>query len=570
MKQCDKPDVYYYPLNIPISTSLKDIIEILNTNGKRALIVGGAVRDAITGDVSKDIDVEVYATTYPELQEVLSQYLKLQKQENPNTEFKGHADFAGKEFGVVIFSDLQGNRYDFSIPRRENKRVEGGLHTDFDIVPDPTMTPRDAAARRDFTWNSLAYDPLTCELHDYFGGVNDIENRIIRHTSEQFSEDPLRVLRGMQFASRFGFDVDPETAALSRKMADQFPGNTLIHENRGVEQDESGNLKYTPHLAQERIAEEFMKFAAKGVYPGKILDYLVVTGWIRFFPLLEAMHRSLSEEYLSGMEHKALYDGNGVPQDPDWHPEGNLWEHTRQTMDAAAAIASREGIKEDRRAVFVFAAMLHDIGKAGMDEDGSPITRLRDKNGKMRWTAYGHEQASGILAEQFLQRIGIKSDIVSAVKALVSNHLVTVSMGTDPSEKSINNLARKLHKSKTNIETLMHLIEADQSGRVSCESNSDEAEKLQRLEPSAQKILDKARELGVALEPMPPFIQGRDIQMVSPDLKPGPVYGHIINRFYALQTSGSIKTREEALLRLKAFFDKKKAHQRVDGDDSGL
>lgn len=544
--------IYNHPLNIPISDTLRAILNELQEKGKQALVVGGAVRDAITGNIPKDIDIEVYGVSYPELQEILGKY-------------SNHIDFAGKQFGVIKFTDNEGNPYDFSIPRRENKR-EGGLHTDFDIVPDPNMTPKDAASRRDFTWNSLAYNPLTGDLHDYFNGVEDLNNKVIRHTSGQFAEDPLRVLRGMQFASRFGFDIAPETAELAKQIAAQFTNNKLVHENRGVETDEFGNTQNVPHLAQERVAEEFMKFAVKAKYPSKILDYLVNTGWIKFFPLLKQMYDNLSQEYTDTLqpEHKSLYDGNGVPQDPEWHPEGNLWEHTKQTMDVAAAIADREGMKEDQRAIYIFSAMLHDIAKAGLDHRGGPITRLRDKKGVMRWTSHGHEQAGGPLAEQFLQQIGVKADIVSAVKTLIENHLGYISYGVNPTDKSINKLAGKLHMSKTNIETLMHLIEADQSGRTSRELKPNEVGKPKGLEPSAVNVLDKARELGVSYKPMVPFIQGKDIQMINPNLKPGPMFGQIIEKFYTLQTSGAIRSREEALQKLQEYFDKKRSYNQED------
>ena len=109
----------------------------------------------------------------------------------------------GKAFGVIKFRDDEGNDYDFSLPRRDSKTGEG--HTGFDVQVDPNMSPKEAASRRDFTFNSIAYDPLTNELHDYYGGKNDLENKILRATDmEKFGEDPLRVLRGMQLISRIG------------------------------------------------------------------------------------------------------------------------------------------------------------------------------------------------------------------------------------------------------------------------------------------------------------------------------------------------------------------------------
>jgi tRNA nucleotidyltransferase (CCA-adding enzyme) len=523
-------EIYRHSLdNIPLTDTLHEIFEILRDNGKRALVVGGAVRDALLGYKPKDIDVEVYNIDYPELQIVLSDYLQNQRKaaeqgiiQVPMTEdgrfkYNGHADFAGQQFGVVKFSDLFGNQYDFSIPRRENK-TPGGLHTDFDIQPDPTMTPKDAASRRDFTFNALAYDPLTNEIHDYFGGVDDLNNKILRHTSSAFSDDPLRVLRGAQFASRMGLTIAPETAELSKQIADTFTTGVLSQENP----EENPNM---PHLARERIAEEFMKFATKGKFPSKLLDYLVATDWIRFFP-------ELGELY-------------GVPQDEEWHPEGDVDAHTRHVMDAAAEIADRDGLEDDDRAILMLSAMLHDVAKPS-------TTQQREKNGRTRWTSYGHEQAGGPISEKFLQSIGIKPDIIKPVKALIENHLGYISYGDNPSDKAINNLAKKLHMSKTNIDRLMQLIEADVSGRPPLPK---------QLDPKAINVHNKAKELGVNERPMEPFIQGRDIMEIAPEIQPGPIFGQIIEKFYALQTSGAIKTKEQALQKLKEYFDKKKQYR---------
>lgn len=260
MAQTDEP-VKPMGLNIPISSGLVQILSQLKSQGCMSLIVGGAVRDAVMGISPKDIDIEVYNTNYENLVQILEQL--------------GKVNLVGRAFGIVKLTDAEGNEYDFSVPRRDNKIGNG--HKDFAVTFDADIQPKDAAARRDFTVNSMAYDPLEKKLYDYYNGYQDIQNKVLKATSEAFAEDPLRVLRGMQFAARFGFDVDPETAEMAK------------------------SIKNEP-LVKERVSEEWMKLCIKGKYPGKALLYLVKTGWIDNYPQLKSMI--------------------GVLQYPPFHPEG--------------------------------------------------------------------------------------------------------------------------------------------------------------------------------------------------------------------------------------------------------
>jgi tRNA nucleotidyltransferase (CCA-adding enzyme) len=192
-------DISKQELNIPVSASLQNILKDLQSKNWRGLIVGGAVRDAVTGQIPKDVDVEVYGPNFDQLAEVLKNHGSILGASSQTDE----SQVIGKAFGVIKFKDSEGNDYDFSLPRRDSKTGVG--HTGFDIQVDPNMSPKEAASRRDFTINSLAYDPLTQELHDYFGGKDDLQNKILRATDvEKFGEDPLRVLRGMQLISRIG------------------------------------------------------------------------------------------------------------------------------------------------------------------------------------------------------------------------------------------------------------------------------------------------------------------------------------------------------------------------------
>ncbi len=370
---------------------LEAILRDLDVAGFRAILVGGAVRDALLGLHPKDFDIEVYGISYDRLAGLLAQY--------------GRVDLVGKSFGVVKLLGC-----DFSIPRRESKT--GPHHRDFQATFDESITPREAASRRDFTINAIGYDPLRDQVLDFFGGQEDLRNRVLRATSEAFSEDPLRVLRGMQFACRFDLTLDPVTAAVSRSIAGEY----------GT-------------LALERIAEEFMKWAIKSHYPGRIAEYLKVTGWDAHFPEIAALA--------------------GVPQDPGWHPEGDVGTHTMLVLDAAARVANREklanreGLEGDERAVLLFSALCHDFAKPA-------TTQLREREGKMRWTSWGHEAAGGPMARAFLERIGIKAAIVNQVVALVENHLASSSVGREPTPRAVRRLAMRL--APANILQLLRLI----------------------------------------------------------------------------------------------------------------
>ena len=241
---------------------LQPILEAIQAAGGWPLIVGGAVRDILLGHAPKDLDVEVYRLDVERLTAALAPF--------------GRIDAVGRSFGVLKLRTPAGQEFDFALPRRESKIGAG--HRGFLAAPDPTMTPQEAAARRDFTINAMAITPDK-QVLDFFGGQEDLRAHILRHTTAAFAEDPLRVLRGMQFAARFDMRLAPETAALCRQL-----------------------LPEAPTLAVERIWAEWWKWAVKGVRPSAGLRVLEETGWISLYPELEELI--------------------GCPQDPLWHPEG--------------------------------------------------------------------------------------------------------------------------------------------------------------------------------------------------------------------------------------------------------
>lgn len=458
---------------LALSPSLDRIVRDLDASGYRALIVGGAVRDALLGLEPKDFDIEVYGITYDQLAQFLGA--------------RGRVDLVGKSFGVVKFEG-----HDFSVPRRDSKI--GAHHRDFLVVSDPAITPREAASRRDFTINAMAYDPLKNEILDFFGGQEDLRNRILRATSSAFSEDPLRVLRGMQFACRFDLRLDPVTAEMSKAISNQYDT-----------------------LATERVAEEFSKWAQKASKPGLIAPYLRNCAWISHFPEIEKL--------------------DGVPQDPDWHPEGDVSTHTMHVLNAAAKIAERDQCEGDDRAVLMFAALTHDFAKA-------TTTELREKDGALRWTAYGHEAAGGPMARAFLERIGIKNSIVEQVVPLVENHLAHSHIGMEVSARAVRRLAMRL--APASIHQLVRLIEADASG---CPP------KPPGLPASAARILEVAEAEAVKEKPQTPLILGRHVLPYF-EGRPGKHIGEVTRAAYEAQLDGAFSSEEEALAWLENYLRK--------------
>jgi len=455
---------------------LTRVVTDLRQAGFRALVAGGAVRDVLLGLPPKDIDVEVYGIAYDRLAQFLAPH--------------GRVDLVGKSFGVIKFTAPDAETCDFSLPRRDSKTGRG--HRDFLAEFDESITPREAASRRDFTINAMSFDPSTGEVLDFFGGREDLGNRVLRATSDAFSEDPLRVLRGMQFACRFDLSLDPKTAEMSRAIAGEYAT-----------------------LPTERIAEEFMKWAAKSVRPGRLLEYLTETGWIVHFPEIQKLA--------------------GVPQDPLWHPEGDVGTHTMHVLDAAAAIAVRESLGADARAALLFAALTHDFGKPA-------TTELREREGRMRWTSWGHEPLGGPIARHFLTRIGIKSAIVDQVVPLIENHLAHHNVGSEVSRRAVRRLAMRL--APASIEQLILLVEADASGRPP---------RAAELPPEAARILEAARNEAVAKEPQPPLILGRHVLPYF-DNRAGRHIGEVTKAAYEAQADGAFSNEEEALRWLAEYF----------------
>lgn len=426
------------------------IVEAINNAGGYCLIVGGAVRDKIMGIEGKDVDVEVYQLEADTLKQLLGHF--------------GTVIEAGKSFGVLKLR-YEGVDYDFSLPRRENKIGKG--HKGFQVEMDPTMTPEEAAARRDFSMNSVYMNPITLEIVDTFYGIADIESRTLRHTSDAFSEDPLRVLRGMQFAGRFNMKADKITAVLCSEMRKEYDT-----------------------LAIERVWEEWKKWATKSIKPSAGINFLIDSDWLIFYP--EIMN---------------LLD---IKQEPEWHPEGDVFIHTMHCIDAAAQIGA--DLDPEARGILILAALCHDFGKVTTTEFIDDRIRSR-----------GHEQAGEEPTIAFLNRIGCPKSWIDQIVPLVINHLAHLNC---QSEKAVRRLAMKMAPS--NIDMLLRLIEADHNGRPPLP---------QGLPASALTMREIAEVVGVKMAMPKRIVQGRDLMTLG--VTPGPAMGLVLSKLFDAQLDGA-------------------------------
>jgi tRNA nucleotidyltransferase (CCA-adding enzyme) len=345
---------------------------------------------------------------------------------------------------------------------------------------DASITPAEAASRRDFTINSLMYDPRRRVLLDYFGGREDLRNRVLRHTGPAFVEDPLRVLRGMQFAGRFSLVAAPETIALCRSIKSSFG-----------------------ELAVERVREEWFKWAARSTVPSRGLGFLLATEWVEHFPEVGALV--------------------GTRQDPDWHPEGDVFVHTCHCCDALVNLPDWRAADEPSRIVYMLAVLAHDFAKP-------QTTREEMKEGRVRIVSPGHEEAGGPLAEQFLNRINAPNAVRERVVPLVTNHLAHLQALTD---RSVRRLAKRLEPET--IEGLSLVITADQFGRPP---------RPQDLSEGLLSLKAKAAALQVQARAPQPILKGR--HLIELGLSPGKAVGKIVAEAFEAQLEGKFGDLEGA------------------------
>lgn len=448
-------------MNIALEEPLQRIATAVHEAGGRALLVGGYVRDVLLSIPGKDIDIEVFGLTLETLEEILGNF--------------GNILHAGRAFGVLRIRGLDA---DFSLPRSDSK--VGAGHTGFDVAYDPDMTFEDAARRRDVTINSIGYDILTAELLDPFGGQKDLAAGVLRATDPaHFSEDPLRGLRVAQFAARFEMTPNDELKQLCAE------------------------LDFS-ELSVERILAELDKLLLRSERPSIGFEFLRETNLLRFFPEIAAMI--------------------DVQQEPEWHPEGDVFVHTMMVIDQAAAL--RRGDEDDR--ALMYAALCHDIGK--------PATTERF-NGRIR--SHKHDTEGVAISERFLGRLKAPTYLIRRVGALVRHHLAPGLYhrgGAKP--KAYRRLARELEAAGTNMELLLRVATADHLGRTTEDA-------LARRFPGGDHFRQQMDALDLRDEAPKDVVLGR--HLIARGLKPSERFGDILERCRDVQDDSGWDNAERIL-----------------------
>jgi tRNA nucleotidyltransferase (CCA-adding enzyme) len=434
------------------------IARVVHEHGGRAFVVGGFVRDRLLGRTSHEIDLEVFGVPEERLRGLLEQV--------------GRVEAVGQQFAVYKMGAV-----DVALPRRESKTGRG--HRAFAVTGDPTMSYEEAARRRDFTINAISWDPLTDEYIDPFNGRDDLRDGRLRIVDARtFADDSLRVLRAVQFAARFKLTAEAETRAICREIR-------------------------LDDLPPERIWGEFEKLLLKAEHPS-----------IGFSLAREI---GVTNQLLPEME--ALID---CPQEPEWHPEGDVWVHTLMVIDEARR--RNDDLDRARLAAVMLAAVCHDFGK--------PLTTAII-DGRIR--SLGHEEAGIGPATALLERLNVHSlddfDVRHQVLAMTAHHLkpgAFYKVRDELTDGAFRRLAQKV-----DMELLARLAKADCCGRTG------------HFDCSAMDwFLERARALGVEHKPPPPILMGR--HLLDLGVVPGPRMGEILRQVYELQLDGAVTDLDSA------------------------
>jgi tRNA nucleotidyltransferase (CCA-adding enzyme) len=453
-------------VRLVLPESIRRLAGAVRAAGGRALLVGGAVRDHALGRTPSEFDVEVFGLAPEPLRELL--------------ETLGSVDAVGHAFSVYKLAGLSdvAGAVDVAIPRRDSKAGAG--HRGILVVGDPGLSLEEAARRRDFTINAMLLDLSSGELIDPHGGRQDLEAGVLRAVdARSFADDPLRALRALQMAARFELRVDPATARLCAAMP-------------------------LAELPAERIFGELEKLLLKAARPS--IGFALMREW----GMLESIAPELSPLATT-------------PQDPEWHPEGDVWTHTLQVLDEAAKL--RDDLERPRALAVMLGALCHDLGKP-------ETTKL--EAGRIR--SRGHEQAGLRPTLALLERWKVQTllgyELRAQVLGLSANHLKPGQL-YDERERVSDGAIRRLAR-KCEPELLYRVARADCLGRAPG-----------RFEPTAMEwFRERVIRLDVAVRPPEPLLRGRDVLALG--VPPGPEVGRIVRGVYERQLDGEVTTLDEA------------------------
>jgi tRNA nucleotidyltransferase (CCA-adding enzyme) len=393
----------------------------------------------------------------------------------------GRVEAVGESFQVYKIGDV-----DVSLPRRDSKAGRG--HRGFVVTGDPDMSIADAARRRDFTVNAISWDPLTGEHFDPFDGRRDLERRLLRVVDPQtFGDDSLRVLRAVQFAARFAFTIEETTADICRRTA-------------------------LDDLPPERVWGEFEKLLL-APKPSIGFEVAMDLGVIaKLFPELQALA--------------------GCPQEPEWHPEGDVWVHNLQVIDQARSRI--DDLPRPQQLAVMLGAVCHDLGKPA-------TTKFID--GRIR--SLDHEEQGVAPASLFLDRLNVNAfdgyDVRKQVLGITAQHLKPGSWFKVRDEVRDGAFRRLAYK--VDLELLARVAKSDCEGR-----------KPGTFDCAAMDwFLERARALGVQHRPPEPILLGRHLLALG--LKPGPRVGEILKAVYEQQMDGQVANLDEAVAAARSLIE---------------
>ena len=444
------------------------IAEEVRKAGGKTYYVGGFVRDEILGRENKDIDIEVHGIPIETLETILDTL--------------GERLTMGVSFGVMGL-----RHYDLDIAMPRSEVATGRGHKDFAVFVDPFLGAEKAARRRDFTMNALMRDVITGEVLDFFGGLKDMDRGIIRHVDDQtFAEDPLRVFRAAQFAARFGFTVAEETTAISAGMA-------------------------VTALPGERVMGELEKALLKAARPSIFFEALRKMNQLScWFPELAALA--------------------GIPQNPAYHPEGDVWTHTMQVLDEGARL--RDEAAEPLW--FMLAALCHDFGKAAATEEINGVLH-----------AYGHEKKGLPLVQRFLGRLTKEVKLTKYALNMTELHMQPNQLARGAShEKSF----MRMFDQSVCPKDLLLLAKADHLGRIGAGAQRENladgyAETESRLREMLALYQDRMSR---------PYVMGKDLMAAGAE--PGPLFTDALTYARKLRLAGVPK--EEQLAQTMGYLRK--------------
>ena len=424
-------------------TAARSIVERLRAEGFEALYAGGCVRDRLLGAEPHDYDVATSAR--PEQVEALF----------PRTVP------VGAQFGVILV--LEGDAEIQVATFRGDGAYHDGRHPESVHYTDA----KGDALRRDFTINGLFHDPLKNEVLDFVQGRNDLEKHLIRaigNPEERFSEDKLRLLRAIRFATTLGFTIDPETWVALLKWAPE------IHA-----------------VSAERIREEFCKILLS---PNRLhgFDLLDQSGLLRMIlPEMEQL--------------------KGCDQPADFHPEGDVFVHTRLMLSL---------LPEKVSLPLVLSVLFHDLGK--------PATRVVDETGRIRFN--GHEGVSAEISLRIMQRLRFSNEVIDAVLPAVRLHMSF----KDVPNMRIATLKRMMARPTFDDELELHRVDCLGSH---CMLDNHALLIAKREEFSQEPLIPS------------PLLTGDDL--ITLGWKPGPKFAEILQSVQTLQLEGKLTSRDEAL-----------------------